>query len=369
MWIYGVLLLAIYLGANAYLFWRVLALISSLPLALRIGISVAFWLAALMLFVAMALRNVDISAVVARTMFNIGSVWLVFLLYAVLLTLLFDLVHVFFPTFSHGTPIALCITLLIMVVGYANYRNPRVEEIEIESDKIDHDLRLAVISDVHLGYGTTRRMFDEYVELINRQNADIVLIVGDLIDNSLRPVREQHMEEICSKIEAAKGIYMALGNHEYISGVDDAVAFINDTPISLLRDSVDLCCEGVAIIGREDRLNRHRKPLETLVNEVDSTLFKIVLDHQPYDIAISNSLGVDLHLSGHTHRGQVWPLSWLVDAMYEQSHGYRKWSNTHAYVSSGLSLWGPPFRIGTRSEIVLIKLKPLRQARQCQATQ
>ena len=361
--------MAVYLGANAYLFWRVLALISGLPLALRISIGMAFWLAALMLFAAMALRNVDISEVVARTMFNIGSVWLVFLLYAVLLTLLFDLVHCIFPRFCCGTPTALIFTLLIMGIGYINYRNPSVEEVEIESDKIDQDLRLAVLSDVHLGYGTTRRLFAEYVELINSQRADVVLIVGDLVDNSLRPVREQHMEEICSKIEAAKGIYMALGNHEYISGVDDAVAFINDTPISLLRDSVAICCEGVAIIGRDDRINRHRKPLKTLVSEVDSALFKIVLDHQPYDIAISNSLGVDLHLSGHTHRGQVWPLSWLVDAMYEQSHGYRKWSNTYAYVSSGLSLWGPPFRIGTRSEIVLVKLKPLRRARQCQATQ
>ena len=362
MWIYGVVLLVVYLGANAYLFWRVLALISSLPLALRIALGVAFWLAALMLFVAMALRNADISAVVARTMFNIGSVWLVFLLYAVLLTLLFDLVHFIFPNFGYVTPIALVITLLIMVVGYVNYRNPRVEEIEIESDKISEDLRLVVLSDVHLGYGTTRKMFAEYVELINSLRADVVLIAGDLIDNSLHPVREQRMEELCANIEARKGVYMALGNHEYISGVDDVVAFLGDTPITLLRDSVAVPSEGVAIIGRDDRMNRHRKPLQVLVGEAASTCMKIVLDHQPYDIALSDSLGVDLHISGHTHRGQVWPLNYLVDAMYEQSYGYRKWSNTHAYVSSGLSLWGPPFRIGTQSEIVVIRLKSLRQA-------
>ena len=364
MWIYGVLLLAVYLGANAYLFWRVLALISGLPFALRITIGVAFWLAALMLFAAMALRNVDISEVVARTMFNIGSVWLVFLLYAVMLTLLFDLVHCAFPKFCCGTPTALIFTLLIMGIGYINYRNPRVEEIEIESDKIDQDLRLAVVSDVHLGYGTTRRLFAEYVELINSQRADVVLIVGDLVDNSLRPVREQHVDELCAKIEATRGVYMVLGNHEYISGVDDAMAFINDTPITLLRDSVAVPCEGVAIIGRDDRTNRHRKSLKTLVSQANSAALKIVLDHQPYEIPVSNNLGIDVHISGHTHRGQVWPLSWLVDAMYEQSHGYRKWSTTHAFVSSGLSLWGPPFRIGTRSEIVVITLKSPHQGRQ-----
>jgi predicted MPP superfamily phosphohydrolase len=83
----------------------------------------------------------------------------------------------------------------------------------------------------------------------------------------------------------------------------------------------------------------------------------VVLDHQPYDIVASDRLGVDIHLSGHTHRGQVWPLSWLTDAIYDQSHGYRKWENTHAYVSSGLSLWGPPFRIGTHSDMAVIDIE------------
>ena len=83
----------------------------------------------------------------------------------------------------------------------------------------------------------------------------------------------------------------------------------------------------------------------------------VVLDHQPYDLAQTDALKVDLQISGHTHRGQVWPLSWLTDKMYEQSHGYRKWSYSHIWVSSGLSLWGPPFRIGTKSDLAVIDLK------------
>lgn len=350
-------MMVVYLGANAYLFWRLLALISSMSITLKIVVGVVLWSAALMLFVSMLLRNVGIPEMLARAMFNIGSVWLVFLLYATLLTLLFDLAHLILPALRHGTLIALGLTLVIMVAGYVNYRNPRIEEITIESPKLSHDVRLAVVSDVHLGYGTNRNKLERYVELINRQRADVVVVVGDLIDNSLHPVREQHMDEVLSRIEAPMGVYMALGNHEYISGVDESVEFLSHTTITLLRDSVAYPCEGVALLGRDDRMNRRRMPLGELVSRADSSLFRIVLDHQPYDIAKSDSLGVDLHLSGHTHRGQVWPLSWLVDAMYDQSHGYRKWANTHAYVSSGLSLWGPPFRVGTHSDIAVITLR------------
>jgi predicted MPP superfamily phosphohydrolase len=67
-------------------------------------------------------------------------------------------------------------------------------------------------------------------------------------------------------------------------------------------------------------------------------------------------LGVDLLFCGHTHRGQVWPLTWVTDRLFEQSHGYRRWSYSHVYVSQGLSLWGPPFRIGSDSELVVFKV-------------
>ncbi|MBR3702421.1 MAG: metallophosphoesterase, partial [Alistipes sp.] len=71
----------------------------------------------------------------------------------------------------------------------------------------------------------------------------------------------------------------------------------------------------------------------------------------------ADSLGVDFQFSGHTHRGQVFPLNLLTDHMFEQSHGYRHWSHAHIYVSSGLSLWGPPFRIGTHSDMAVIEVK------------
>ena len=92
------------------------------------------------------------------------------------------------------------------------------------------------------------------------------------------------------------------------------------------------------------------------MEKIDTSRPIILLDHQPYNLTDAEAAGIDLQFSGHTHHGQVWPMSLVTDYIYEQSHGYRQWRDTHIYVSSGLSLWGPPFRIGTESEMVVFEL-------------
>lgn len=353
-----VAMLLLYLGANTYIFIRLLQALSAVPMVVRVAFIVLFWIVAVSLFVAFAMRGVGGFVWLQRTLFAVGSVWLVFILYMTLATIVADLLHLIFPPFKGGVWCALAATLLLLTYGYINYRNPRTETITIQSDKLRAEsLRIVAVSDIHLGYGTTRQMLERYVERINALEPDVVVIVGDLIDNSILPVRQASMNEVLGRIKAADGVYMALGNHEYISGIDECLDYLSTTPIVVLRDSLSLLDSGVAIIGRDDRMNRRRKSSRELVATVPGELFTILLDHQPYDIAHSEQLGVDLHLSGHTHRGQVWPLNWLTDIIYDQSHGYRKWGSTHAYVMQGLSLWGPPFRIGTQSEIVVVDLK------------
>ena len=193
--------------------------------------------------------------------------------------------------------------------------------------------------------------------MINRHNPDVVLIVGDLIDNSIEPVIRDRMLEEFERITAKDGIYMVPGNHEYISGIEACVDHIATSPIHLLRDSVVTLSSGLQLIGRDDRFRLRRKPLDSLLMDVDTTHPTIVLDHQPQSISESLKHGVDIHISGHTHRGQVWPLNWVTDAIYDQSHGYRRHDDSHVVVSSGLSLWGPPFRIGTRSELWIIDVR------------
>ena len=349
----------VYLAGNGYLFLRVWQSMSCLPMWGKVIVAMLFWLAAFSLFAAIGLRDVQVPDLLLRWMYGIGSIWMAFLLYMVLLLAVFDVAGIFVPALKHSLLFALPLTLCILCGGYINYRSPRVEHICISLDE-HHEVspvRIAAIRDVHLGYGTGVSALRRYVKLINSRNPDLVLIAGDLIDNSVRPLLDEPYAEVLAELKAPMGIYMVPGNHEYISGIDACAEFLADTQVRLLRDSVVTLPEGLQIIGRDDMSNRNRKPLEELIEGADSTMPMIVLDHQPYNLAGTDSLGVDIQISGHTHRGQIWPLNWLTDCIFEQSHGYRKWTHSHIYVSSGLSLWGPPFRIGTHSDMAIIEIK------------
>lgn len=348
----------VYVAANGYLFWRVLQAMSGLPVWVKIIIGVLFWTAAFSLFISIGMRNVQVPEIVLKTMFRIGSIWLVFLLYSVLLLIFFDILRLIVPSVGPALRYALPLTCALLVYGYVNYLHPKVEHIDITLDKEFEGggFTAVAVSDIHLGYGTGPKMLKRYVDLINAQKPDAVLIAGDLIDNSIRPVLNAPYADILAGIEAP--VYMVPGNHEYISGIKECAAYIDEqTGIKLLRDSIMTLPNGIQVVGRDDRSNRGRLPLADLLEDVSSDRPVIVLDHQPYDLAKTVSLGVDIQISGHTHRGQVWPLSRITDIMYEQSHGYRKWRNSHIYVSSGLSLWGPPFRIGSSSDLAVLKIR------------
>lgn len=350
------MIMVAYLGGNIYLFIRTLQQISSLPLVWKILFSIIFWAIAVSMFLSFGMRNVEIPPTLSRLMFQAGSAWMVFILYMVLGLLVADLTHLAAPKFN-GYPWALGLTICLMIYGYYNYRHPQIVELDIKVDKpMEQPLRIVAVSDVHLGYGTDKRALQRYVKMINSQKPDMILIGGDLIDNSTLPLHNQQMHEELNQLEAPLGIYMVAGNHEFISGIKSTEEFLRKTQIHLLRDSVVAHPSGVQIICRDDRSNHRRESLESLISKCDNERPIIVLDHQPYELQKSDSLGVDLQFSGHTHHGQVFPLSLVTDYMYEQSHGYRKWSHSHIYVSSGLSLWGPPFRIGTNSDMAVIKL-------------
>ena len=350
--------LALYLGANFYIFIRLLQAMSLMPLWLRVAFGVLYWLAACGMFISFALRNVALPEFLHRTLHVVGTSWLLFTLYMAVALAMADLAHWVWPSFQHGVWYALGLTLAVLVAGYINYRTPHVEHITIETDKPIEGggLRLVAVSDVHLGNGTTRADLARYVDIINGENPDVVVIVGDLIDNSILPVKRAYMCREFERVEARYGIYMAAGNHEYISGIEECLNYLKTTPVRLLSDSVVSPINGVEIVCRDDRQNLRRAKLDSLLRASDSSSFKIVLDHQPNAIAESQKSSVDLHLSGHTHRGQVFPFNLVTDHLFEQSHGYRKWGDTHAYVMTGLSLWGPPFRIRTHSELLVVDI-------------
>ena len=357
---YLLIIITLYLAGNAYIFIRAKQALKVKSLGVKIFLTVLFWICALSFFGTMLARNLEMPVFISHSMYTIGTSWLIFTLYMALFLLLFDILKLFKVVCKYRFYLSLVFTLGLLGYGVYNYHHPETNVVSILTNKRYEDtpqaIKIVAISDVHLGNGTGKAALKKYVEMINAQHPDLILISGDLIDNSVVPLYTENMAEELANLKAPMGIYMVLGNHEYISGIDESIRYIKSTQIQLLSDSVVTLPNGIQLIGRDDRHNRKRRSLQELMVNIDKSKPIILLDHQPFDLEKTEAAGIDLQFSGHTHHGQVWPMSLVTDYIYEQSHGYRQWGDTHIYVSSGLSLWGPPFRIGTESEMVVFEL-------------
>ncbi len=355
-----IILFSVYFSGNIYIFIRGWQALSGLPIGIKIAISIFYWLGALSLLSMLKIRDGSVPLSLSHYLHEIGTGWLVFTLYMVLALLFVDILKLFRIHYIYSFYIVLAFVLSLLLYGYFNYKNIRVNTLDISIQKpinsTDKQLKVVAISDVHLGLGTDKAALKEYVELINKQSPDLILIAGDLIDNSVTPLRLMHMEEELSQLQAPLGIYMASGNHEYISGIEESAKYLNTTAVKLLCDSIVILPNGLQIAGRFDRSNPLRLSVSELVKKGDINSPLILLDHQPTELDQAAEAGVDLQISGHTHNGQVWPINIITNRMFELSYGYLKKNNTHFYTSSGLSLWGPPFRIGSVSELVVFNL-------------
>lgn len=248
----------------------------------------------------------------------------------------------------------------LLVYGNIRFNNPEVTRLELKIGKPlpGDELKLVMISDIHLSNYITGDDLDKYIEMINGENPNLVLIAGDIADMRLEPLKKWGVAERFAKIKAPMGVYAISGNHEFYGGEKEQILnYLKEGGINILLDSVAVTGGGVQIAGRDDRTNHKRKTLKEVLKDTDKSLPLILLDHQPFNLAEAENEGVDLQLSGHTHNGQFWPGSLIVKWMYELPYGYKKRGDTHYYVSSGIGLWGPKMRIGTKSEIVSITLK------------
>lgn len=316
----------------------------------------------------------------ARVMYNVGNSTLFILLYLFMLFLALDVValvlHFARPSLGDEMRMGflrdslsgtLCVLgFMVVLFTYANLHYLNKVRVPMEIDtrgKVTRPLKLVLMSDLHLGYHNSRAEFAKWVDKVNAEQPDLVLIAGDIIDISVRPLLEENVAEEFKRIKAP--IYACLGNHEYYSGEPRAQQFYRDAGIHLLRDSVVTLPDygNLTIIGRDDRTNAGRKSVAELMKECQDPQppilggYQLLLDHQPYHLERTAKVGIDFQFSGHTHYGQVWPISWIEDAIYECAYGQLTKGNTRFYVSSGIGIWGGKFRIGTQSEYVVLTLK------------
>ena len=295
----------------------------------------------------------------ASVLYETGNTWLIAFLYLLLIFFIADLAtlcHVLPKSFLKdslaGLGTVLGIVTVILTMGGIHYHHKFREEQTITTAKpLEKPLTIVLASDLHIGYHNRKAELARWIGLINAEKPDLVLFCGDVIDLSLRPVMEGNYAEEFHRVEAP--MMTVLGNHEFYGNLDRAEQFFRDAGILLLKDSV-AHFKGVDIIGRNDRTSRERADMLDLAKGLEG--FTLVLDHQPYHLEEAEQAGIDFQFSGHTHRGQVWPLSWVTDAMYEKAWGHHRRGNTQYYVSSGLGIWGAKIRVGTRSEYLVLHL-------------
>jgi predicted MPP superfamily phosphohydrolase len=362
---------------NFYIFirgWQAIPVDSSL----RVPYAALFWVVALSFIAGRFLERIAITPFSTAVVW-VGSFWFAAFAYFTLSLLLIDILRLInyvvpiFPSFITSNivrtkalvAIGLCsIIAITIVIGFFNARNPRVKMLELNiSKQVDSVkmLDIAVASDIHLGTIIGRERLNEIVDKINNIHADLVLFPGDIVDEDLAPVVNQNLGEMLRTIKAKYGVYAITGNHEYIGGVEEAVKYLTEHGIRVLRDEVVNVNGSIVLVGREDRSisqfnGKKRKPLAELMTGVDKRYPIILMDHQPFGLHEAVEQGADLQLSGHTHHGQLWPFNAITNAIYELSWGYKKIEQTQFYVSSGVGTWGPPVRLGNTPEIIHLRL-------------
>ena len=349
------------LGYTLWHIWQVLPF-SNCWRWTAVGIAIALFLSMFLVFSGV-IEKMPLN--MATVTYETGTSVIFILLYLVMIFILLDiarLMHIIPKAwlYSNGyTAMGLFVAMLV-IFGYGNalYNNKVKEAIEIKTTKIispeKKTAKIVLLSDLHLGYHNRKAEFRKWVDMINAEHPDLILIAGDIIDISVRPLLEENVAEEFHRLKAP--IYACLGNHEYYSGEPKAQLFYQEAGIHLLCDSIasfgHLC-----IIGRDDRTNLHRKSLAQIIAQTGINKdkdFTILLDHQPYFLEEAEQNGIDFQFSGHTHHGQVWPASWVTDAIYEDAFGPLQKGKTQYYVSSGMGIWGGKFRIGTQSEYVVL---------------
>ena len=352
--------LTVMLLMQGYVSWHVWRL---LPFSTPLKVVVMLLMLAALACMVLQFKSDSVPLGMATAMYEIGNSWLVIMFYLLMAFLLLDigrLVHLVPAAWLKGNAITSVVLTGLMlttfIAGNIHYRNKQRQEINLTTDKaLERPLKIVMLSDLHAGFHNRRAEVSRWVDMINAEQADLILIAGDMVDGNVRPLQEQGTAEELRRLNAPT--FACVGNHEYITGLDKALDLLNMTDIHILRDDT-VTVDGVTIVGRDDRVNRHRKSVKQLLQGVDRNHYIILLDHQPYQLEEAEQNGVDLQLSGHTHRGQVWPLNWVTRAMYECDYGLYQRGKTDYYVSSGMGIWGGKFRIGTDSEYVVITISP-----------
>lgn len=307
----------------------------------------------------------------------LGAYWLAVMFYSLLIIIALDILRLLarwtglIPMgISPSLNFTLGLTMFILVVSIVSYgawnaRHPQVNHYDVSIAKQAGTLKqlhIVMVSDIHLGTIVHNKHLTKMVNSINELEPDLILFAGDIFDENIESSNKQEVTDNFRMLRATYGVYAALGNHEYIGGnAEEAIDYLGEAGVMVLRDSYEEIAGSFYLIGRDDvsgaRFNgEKRQDLKTIMQGVEHSLPIILMDHQPSHLEEPAEQGVDLQVSGHTHRGQLFPIRLITSRIFETDWGYLQKGDFQLIVSSGYGTWGPPVRIGNTAEIVDIKV-------------
>lgn len=365
MWVFILCALFVWAALHAYVFWR----LGSVPLVARHLTRRHRWLLATALWASFPLahwlsyQRIDIVGIPLEFATN---VWMgtLFLLFSALLAL--EPVTLGGWLFARALPtlrtaavaIAFALSGIALVQGL---RAPVVHTHEITLPDLPHKLdglTLATISDLHLGTMRNESWLRARIDQLHALHADAILIVGDLVDSDVR--RVEPLRPLLQTLHAPLGVWAVLGNHDTFGGGERSAQLLRDSGFRLLRDECAQLAPGLTLAGVNDLGLRRPDAIATVARTLDRRPDRngatILLSHTPMAAETAATHGAQLMLSGHTHAGQLWPFGELVRLVYPLFHGHYNIAGMQVYVSCGAGTWGPPMRLWSPGEIVLLRL-------------
>lgn len=315
-------------------------------------------------------------------LFRINFIILIILIYVMISTFIIDIIYFMSTKFlklkinnyikilKNSLIIQIIFSLSFSYYGYYNAKNIIKTEYDITSNKISEEYKIGFISDVHFGNTLTIKELEEYSNKLNNENFDIVILGGDIVDESTIVEDYESIFKILGNIKNKYGIYYIYGNHDenkYITTTDDRntklINFIEKANIKILNEESTLINNDIILTGRIDYSYNNegvRKNAYDIIKSIDKNKYLIVADHQPYYYQENKNAGFDLQISGHTHAGQIWPFG-LVTSSLGFDYGILNEEDFKLIVSSGFGVWGMPIRTEEKSEYVVINIRNKKQ--------
>ena len=268
--------------------------------------------------------------------------------------------------------ISFIVVILLLIYGYINMQQVIGTNYTINTYKNirNQGYKVAFISDLHYGLNMNGQKLKEYCDEIEEQKPDMVVLGGDIVDESTTLEEMNEAFTILSQIKSSYGTFYVYGNHDkaiYSSNnnytVEQLNQAINNSGIVILEDDSFSINDEITITGRKDRAfngEAVRKSSQKLAEDtnIDKNKYNILVDHQPKELDESSEAGYDLMLSGHTHGGQIWPGGLFIKTFIKDTvnYGHANKNNMDIIVSSGIAGWGYAIRTEKHCEYVIVDI-------------